>query len=92
MTGEQSTSETKQKLPYVVSPSNKIHLKSDIETDEDGSPDCGQTIGGKWSFIFETEMMQPEEIAEKYCDKRFCSKCFNSSYLLNKTAREAMNQ
>jgi hypothetical protein len=78
----------KQRLPYVVSPTNRVHLKSDIN-DGESTPDCGQTISGQWSCIFEEDMMQPEDIAEKYHNKRFCSKCFDRSYALEKTAREA---
>ena len=86
MTDEASTMGTRQKLPYKVSPSNKIHLFSDMET-----PDCGQTIGGEWSHIIEDEMLSPGEVAEKYAHLRFCSKCFARSWALNRTAREIQN-
>lgn len=74
----------RQRLPYCVSPTDKIHLSSDKE-----SPDCGQVIGGKWSWIHEDEFMNPEEVARKYCDRSFCTKCFDRSYKLRRIAREA---
>jgi hypothetical protein len=75
---------------FVRSPSGTVHERAELESGDEYrlDPKCGQTLpdGSLWSgFDAETA----EQVAKKYGEVSFCSKCFSRSLRLGRMGREA---